>query len=129
MVSKQTKNIWMNIILENTSYQCHIFTTLEFKESRIFAWHFLFCSSVESPSSSDSYVENLNSEVKVENRNITKDVGCSPAATACIIAARNQPSFVRLLNFVSIPFLVYYFLFVCVRFLLILSYCMYHIDL
>ncbi|KAJ6918227.1 hypothetical protein NC651_012459 [Populus alba x Populus x berolinensis] len=56
-------------------------------------------SPVESPSSSDSYVENLNSEVKVENRNITKDVGCSPAATACIIAARNQPSFVRLLNF------------------------------
>ncbi|XP_011023642.1 PREDICTED: uncharacterized protein LOC105125054 isoform X2 [Populus euphratica] len=56
-------------------------------------------SPVESPSSSNSNVENLNSEVKVEKRQITKDVGCSEATRDHVIPARNQPNFVRLLNF------------------------------
>ncbi|KAI5566418.1 hypothetical protein BDE02_13G018500 [Populus trichocarpa] len=56
-------------------------------------------SAVESPSSSDSDVENLNSEVKVGKRQITKDVGCSEATRDHVIPARNQPNFVRLLNF------------------------------
>ncbi|KAJ6974309.1 hypothetical protein D5086_024100 [Populus alba] len=56
-------------------------------------------SPVESPSSSNSDVENLNSEVKVEKRLITKDVGCSEATRDHVIPARNQPNFVRLLNF------------------------------
>ncbi|CAK7340692.1 unnamed protein product [Dovyalis caffra] len=55
-------------------------------------------SPVESPSSSDSDVENLNNEVKVGKRHITKDVG-SQAARDHVIPARNQPNFVRLLNF------------------------------
>ncbi|KAG5220130.1 type inositol 1,4,5-trisphosphate phosphatase [Salix suchowensis] len=54
---------------------------------------------VKSPSSSESDVENLNSEVKVEKRHITKDVGCSEAARDHVIPARNQHNFVRLLNF------------------------------
>jgi len=96
----------MNKILENMSNQCYIFIwSLGFIERRILAWLFFSSDPNRSPSSSDSDVDNLRNEVKVEKRRVTNDVGL-----LVVLKQLEIMSLIMLLNFVRISFLVYYFL-------------------
>jgi hypothetical protein len=54
----------------------------------------------ESPSSSASDVDNLNSQAPVDKSNLSKGTG-SHVAGSQVNLARNRPNFVRLLDFVS----------------------------
>ncbi|GMP43738.1 hypothetical protein CsSME_00012984 [Camellia sinensis var. sinensis] len=56
----------------------------------------------ESPSSSASDVDNLNNPTTLDKVPLTKGVSSPQVAANHVIAARNRPSLVRLLNFVSI---------------------------
>ncbi|XP_068658730.1 cysteine-tryptophan domain-containing zinc finger protein 7 [Aristolochia californica] len=54
----------------------------------------------ESPSSSASDVDNLNNQATVDKAALAKSVNSPQIAGNHVIAARNRPNFVRLLNFV-----------------------------
>lgn len=54
----------------------------------------------ESPSSSASDVDNLNSQAPVDKGNLSKGTGSHVAGNQ-VNLARNRPNFVRLLDFVS----------------------------
>ncbi|KAI7983341.1 hypothetical protein LOK49_LG15G00316 [Camellia lanceoleosa] len=56
----------------------------------------------ESPSSSASDVDNLNNPTTLDKVPLTKGVSSPQVAAKHVIAARNRPSLVQLLNFVSI---------------------------
>ena len=59
-------------------------------------------SSVESPSSSASDVDNLNNQALIDKMDVAKDGSSLQVTGNHVIAARNRPKFVRLLNFVCI---------------------------
>lgn len=54
----------------------------------------------ESPSSSASDVDNLNNQATVDKGNLSKGTGSHVAGNQ-VNVARNRPTFVRLLDFVS----------------------------
>lgn len=58
--------------------------------------------SGESPSSSASDVDNANNSTTADKVALSKGVSSPQVAGTHVIAARNRPNFVRLLNFVSI---------------------------
>jgi len=64
-------------------------------------------SSVESPSSSASDVDDLNNQAMMDQMDVAKDGSSLQVTGNPVIAARNRPKFVRLLNFVCI--LYYHF--------------------
>lgn len=64
-------------------------------------------SSVESPSSSASDVDDLNNQAMMDKMDVAKDGSSLQVTGNHVIAARNRPKFVRLLNFVCI--LYYHF--------------------
>lgn len=65
-------------------------------------FHFIFFS-VESPSSSASGVDNLNNLAAIDKMDIAKDASTHVMGNH-VIAARNRPNFVRLLDFVRTNF-------------------------
>ncbi|CAL5352348.1 unnamed protein product [Camellia sinensis] len=55
----------------------------------------------ESPSSSASDIDNLNNPTTLDKVPLTKGVSPPQVAANHVVAARNRPSLVRLLNFVQ----------------------------
>lgn len=68
----------------------------------LFLFWTLFHLSGESPSSSASDVDNVNNSTAADKVALSKSVNSPQVGGNHVIAARNRPNFVRLLNFVSI---------------------------
>lgn len=58
----------------------------------------------ESPSSSASDVDNVNNSTAADKVTLPKSINSPQVAANHVIAARNRPNFVRLLNYVSTHF-------------------------
>lgn len=86
-IKKKKKGIWNYLV----SY--HLSQLAFFPKPLLF--------SGESPSSSASDIDNLNNQGTIDKIASAKGIGSPHVAGNHVIAARNRPSFVRVLNFVS----------------------------